>query len=54
VAEAWLADLDSGRLEIHRNAGGVGYRDVRLPRADEAFSPAAFPDLSVTLRDLLG
>ena len=54
VAEAWLVDLDSGRLEIHRGAGGAGYRDVRVIRADETFSPAAFSDLTITLRNLLG
>jgi hypothetical protein len=54
VAEAWLVDLVSRRLEIHRNPGDAGYRDVRLPRPDETFAPDAFPDLAVTLRDLLG
>jgi len=54
VAEAWLVDLDSGRLEVHRGAGGTGYRDVRVLRADEMFSPTAFPDLAITLRDLIG
>jgi Uma2 family endonuclease len=54
VAEAWLVDLDSGKLEIHRAAGGAGYRDVRVLRADETFSPTAFPDLAITLRDLIG
>jgi len=51
VTEAWLIDLDAGRLEIHR---GVGYRDVRIPRIDETFSPGAFVDLPLTVRDLLG
>src|SRR5207247_10149731 len=37
VTEAWLVDLE--RLEIHR---GAGYRDVRIPRTDETFSPGAF------------
>ena len=54
VAEAWLVNLDSSRAEIHRSPGGAGHPDVRVARADEAFSPAAFPDLTVTLRDLLG
>ena len=54
VAEAWLVDLDSGRLEIHRGPGGAGYRDVRVLRADEMFSPTAFPELAITLRDLIG
>jgi Uma2 family endonuclease len=54
VAEAWLVDLDAGRLEIHLGAGGARYSNVRTPRADEIFSPVAFPDLTLTLRDLLG
>jgi len=54
VAEAWLVDLDGGRVEIHRGASSAGYQDVRVARAGETFSPAAFPELTVTLRDLLG
>src|SRR5437868_2144890 len=54
VTEAWLVDLDTGRVEIHREPRGAGYRDVRIPRADETFSPAALADLALTVRDLLG
>jgi hypothetical protein len=54
VAEAWLVDLEAGRLEIHRGPGGAGYREVRMPPAGEPFSPVAFPDLALSLRDLLG
>ena len=52
VTEAWLVDLDTGHVEIHREPRGAGYRDVRIPRADETFSPAAFADLALTVRDL--
>ncbi len=54
VDEAWLVDLEVGRLEIHHGPGGGTYHDVRVPRADETFAPAAFPDLGLRLRDLLG
>ena len=54
VTEAWLVDLDTGRVEIHHEPRGAGYRDVRIPRADETFSPAAFADLALTVRDLFG
>jgi Uma2 family endonuclease len=54
VGEAWLVDLEANRVEIHRGPGSSSYRDVSVPRADERFSPVAFPDLTVTLRDLLG
>ena len=53
VIETWLVDLDAGRVEIHRDPRGSGYRDVRIPRGEETFSPGAF-DLALTLRDLLG
>jgi len=54
VGEAWLVDLEASRVEIHRGPGGSGYRDVSVPRRDERFAPVTFPDLTVTLRDLLG
>ena len=54
LAEAWLVDRDAGRVEMHRGPGGAGCRRVAVPRADERFSPAAVPDLTITLRDLLG
>jgi Uma2 family endonuclease len=49
-----LIDLDAGRLEIHRDPSDAGYGNIRIPRPGEAFAPAAFPDLGLTLRDLLG
>lgn len=54
MSEAWLVDIDSSQLEIHRGPSGAGYREIRMPAADDTFSPAAFPDLVLTLRDLLG
>jgi len=54
VTEAWLIDLDAGRLEIHRDPSEAGYGSIRIPRPGDSFSPAAFPDLTLTLRNLLG
>jgi len=54
LAEAWVANVDARRLEIHRNPGRLRYRSVRLPTPDEPFAPAAFPDLKLKLRDLFG
>ena len=54
VAEAWLANIDARRLEMHQGRGRARYHTVHLPAEDETFSPAAFPDLTLTLRDLLG
>ena len=54
VVESWLVKLDAARLEIHRNPGRLRYRSVRLPTPTETFAPVAFPDLKLTIRDLLG
>jgi Uma2 family endonuclease len=54
VAEAWLVDVEARRVEIHREPTARGYQDVQLPAADARFASLAFPDLPVTLTDLLG
>ena len=54
VAEAWLVDVDSVRVEIHRTAGMGGYEHVHSPGRAETFACIAYPDLAVTVADLLG
>ena len=54
VAEVWIVDVDQRRIEIHREPTARRYREVRTPGADERFAPEAFPDVEVTLADLLG
>lgn len=54
VAEGWLVNIDAARVEIHHGRSRGRYRVVRVPGPSEIFSPAAFPDLKITLRDLLG
>ncbi len=46
IPEAWLVDLEAGRLEIHREPGPEGYRRIqRLPLAEaRAVRPAALPE----------
>ena len=54
VGETWLIDLEASRVEVHRGPGSSSYRDASIPPVDERFAPLAFPDLTVTVRDLLG
>jgi Uma2 family endonuclease len=54
AAEAWLVDVEARRVEIHRQPTARGYQDVELPEPDTSFAPLAFPDVAVTLADLLG
>ncbi len=54
IAEVWLVDVESVRVDLHRGPRGAAYADVRSPGRDERFSPLAFPDVTLTLADLVG
>jgi len=54
IAEAWLVNVEATRVELHRGPTAAGYTQVLTPAADAGFSALAFPDLVVTLADLLG
>jgi Uma2 family endonuclease len=54
VAEAWLVDLEAGAVALHRDPAAEGYRTVTRPGATDRFTAVAFPDVAITLRDLLG
>ena len=54
VPEAWLLDVSAERLEVYRHPTAQGYQDVRLLRQGAPVAPQAFPDLALTVDDLLG
>jgi len=54
IAEVWLLDLTTDRVEIFRQPTLAGYRAVEALERDERKTPQAFPDLSLTVADLLG
>ena len=54
VPEAWLVDLDAGRVEVYREPSPEGYRLMRFYTRGERLAPLAFPDLEVPTDGLLG
>jgi Uma2 family endonuclease len=54
VPEVWLANVDAHGVDLHRRPSSGGYADVRSPDRGAPFSPLAFPDIVVTVADLLG
>jgi Uma2 family endonuclease len=54
VAEAWLLDVSAERLEVYRQPTSDGYQEVHLLQRGEPVAPEAFPDLALTVDDLLG
>ena len=54
IPEVWLVALADARVEISRLPTAAGYRDVqRLGRGGHV-APHAFPDLRVSVDDVLG
>jgi Uma2 family endonuclease len=54
VPEAWLLDLVTQRLEVHRQPTPDGYQDVRSLQRGESVAPQAFLQLVLTVEALLG
>ena len=47
-------DLPADRVEVYRQPSPGVYRDVQIHTRAPAFEPVAFPDLWLTVADLLG
>ena len=54
IPEAWLVDVEQGLIEMYRAPAPGGYQQVRTPRPGERLSPQAFPELILTVDELLG
>jgi hypothetical protein len=54
LPETWLVDVEQGLIEVYRAPSPEGYQQVRTLRQGERLSPQAFPELSVTVDELLG
>jgi Uma2 family endonuclease len=54
VPEVWLVDLRGRVVEVYRTPLPQGYGDVRVFLVGQLVAPAAFPDLSLAVDDVLG
>ena len=54
IPETWLVDIERGRIEVSRAPGPEGYRDVHTLGRGERVSPQAFPQLTLTVDEVLG
>jgi Uma2 family endonuclease len=54
VPEYWIVDVNGEAVEIYREPADDAYASVRIARGDDAVAPAAFPDCSTTVNDILG
>jgi Uma2 family endonuclease len=53
VVEVWLVNLVDNVLEVYRDPGPKGYRSLQRLSAGDQVSPLAFPDLMLSVDELL-
>jgi Uma2 family endonuclease len=53
IAEVWIVNLAEQTIEVYREPHLTGYGASAVLRAGDTASPAAFPDLTVNLAELL-
>jgi Uma2 family endonuclease len=54
VAEVWLANVNTHRVEGYRRPEPAGYAESRIFQEDDLLSIQAFPDVTFSARELLG
>jgi len=54
IPEVWLVDLDGARVLVYRAPRGRRYMQTTVIERGGTLTPLAFPDLTLTLDDLLG
>ena len=54
IAEYWIVDLVGELVEIHRQPEGGAYRHVERIGRGSSVSPQAFPDVVLTVDEILG
>ncbi len=54
VRESWIVDLNGERVEVHRRPTKSGYRSIHRLGRGEKISPLAFPDVSISVNEILG
>jgi Uma2 family endonuclease len=54
LPEYWIVDLNHETLVVYRNPRGDGYETVLTLQRGESMAPLAFPDVEITVDELLG
>jgi Uma2 family endonuclease len=53
IVEVWLADLQADTITVYREPGPSGYGSATTARRGDVISPAALPDVTVAVIDVL-
>ncbi|MBI4310710.1 MAG: Uma2 family endonuclease [Chloroflexi bacterium] len=53
IPELWIVDLVARRVEVYSSPSPEGYRELRYANPGGRIAPAAFPDISLLVDDML-
>jgi Uma2 family endonuclease len=54
ILEVWIVNLVDDRVEVYRDPAGDGYRTRTVHARGESLYPAALPDLTIRVDEILG
>ncbi len=54
IPEVWIVDVEGSAIEVFRGPEAGGYRDFRRIGRGQRIAPHAFPDVTLTIADILG
>lgn len=54
IAESWIVNLPEQCIEVYRKPSRRGYREVKRYSRGDTISPLAFPELTLSVDDVLG
>ncbi len=53
IPEVWIANLRDDRIEVHTEPTPRGYRATRIYQRGDTISPTAFPDIEISVNDII-
>ncbi len=54
IAEVWLVDINKQCIEVYRTLAPTGYQNVQKFQRGQTLSIQAFPDVAITVDEVLG
>jgi len=54
IAEVWLVGVEAGVVEVYRGPTGQGYQEISQLGRGRELSPVAFPQLELTVDEVIG
>jgi len=54
IAEVWLVDINQQCIEVYRQPSPTGYKNVQTFQRGQTLSIQAFPDIEITVDQVLG